>query len=385
MEVVYSAYTMRIILDSRLLLPQMTGLGRYLLGLGRGFGQLDDDFQVEMWLQRGLPPGHPVWGLERGPVQFRRVDLPHMSLQAQWRLPLALLRAQRDLLHYPHFDLPFLAPGPLAATLHDLKYITRPDFFPRLGRARRLVMLAMMRSTVRKARRVIVVSDSTRRDAIRWLGARPEKLRVIYEGVEEPYFQPAPPEQTAAVRRRYGLEGEPFILFLGERRPHKNIPGLLRAFAHLRRMTSRPYTLAVAGKPYADYREPERLAEQLGLNAAVRFIDRLPDADLPALYQSASAFALLSRYEGFGLPILEAMAGGAPVLASDVTSLPEVVGSAGLCVSPDDPQIAAEALLTLLEDEAQRQTCIAAGKARARQFTWQRCARQTLEVYRECL
>jgi glycosyltransferase involved in cell wall biosynthesis len=375
---------MHIILDARLLLPQMTGIGRYLLDLGRGLSQVMTHDTLEIWLQSGLPRSHPAWSLESERIKVKAVDLPHMSLRSQWALPWMLSRTRCDLFHYPHFDLPFLTPGPLAATLHDLKYIARPDFFPQYGRLRRLVMLVMMRYTTRRAQRVIVVSESTRQDAIHWLGAEEARLRVIYEGVEDHFFNPLPAGQVSEVRRRYGIEA-PFILFLGERRPHKNIPGLLKAFSVLTRSQPKPYRLVIAGKPYSDYREPERICAQLGLEIAVRFIDHLPDTDLPALYQSASAFALLSYYEGFGLPVLEAMASGVPVVVANTTSLPEIAGQAGMKVPPDDPLAAAEALLSVLEGGENRATCIEAGKAHARQFTWRRCAQHTLDVYHECL
>jgi glycosyltransferase involved in cell wall biosynthesis len=310
-----------------------------------------------------------------------------MSLAAHWQMPRRYAAAPHDLLHYPHFDLPYLAAGPVVATLHDLKYIAHPEFFAQqgwAGKARRLLMLALMRNTVKKARRVITVSHSTRLDAIRYLDAPPQKLRVAPEGVERRYFTPLPPEQITALRRKYGLLA-PYVLFLGERRPHKNITGLLRAFAQLKRMHSAPLQLAIAGARYADYQEPERLAEDLGLQQAVVFLDAPPDSDLPALYQGASAFALLSRFEGFGLPVIEAMACGTPVVVSNVTSLPEVTGEADLQVSPDDPQAAAQALLSLLPGGEQREACIEQGRRRAEQFTWQRCAVQTLEVYREAI
>ena len=173
---------MHVIVDARLILPQMTGLGRYLLGLGRGLGQQPGANTFSLWVQAGLPPSHPVWRLENRQVRVQPINLPHMSPRAQWRLPLALAQTPHDLLHYPHFDLPFLAPGPLVATLHDLKYISRPDFFRftgrSLGRARRLVMLAMIRSTVHKAERVIVDSESTRQDVIRYSSAPASKLRA---------------------------------------------------------------------------------------------------------------------------------------------------------------------------------------------------------------
>ena len=373
-----------MILDGRMILPQMTGVGRYLLGLAPALAGLatESGLDLEIWLQPGLPADHPARKLAQARLAVRTAPAGHMQVKAQWALPLALHRSQPDLLHYPHFDLPWLAPGPIVATLHDLKYITRPDFFPSQGRAKQMLMLAMFRYTARRARRIITDSEYTRQDLAGRLGTPLEKTCVAPLGVETQYFQPAAPEALAEVRRKYGLE-TPTLLFVGERRPHKNIDGLLRAFALLRRMHPQPCSLAIAGKPYADYRLPEQLAENLGLGQSVRFIDYVPDADLPRLYQAAQVFVLLSHYEGFGLPALEAMASGTPVVAARRTSLPEVVGTAGLCVEPDEPEPAAQAILQAMGDDAWRAEHIQTGRERAAQFTWQACARRTLAVYQE--
>ncbi|MBN1147315.1 MAG: glycosyltransferase family 4 protein [Anaerolineales bacterium] len=379
---------MRVVIDARMLLPQMTGVGRYLLGLGRALGDLPGEDRFEMWLQAGLPRDHPVWRLADGraaqPVSLRQLPIRHMDWRAAWMLPGQLSRAQADLLHYPHFDLPWTASGAIAATIHDLKYIARPDFFPHVSRAKRLVMLAMMAFTSRRARRVIAVSHSTRQDIIRRLHVEPGKVIAIPHGVDERYWQPAPASEIEALRLRYGL-GERLILFVGERRPHKNITGLLRAFAAFRRMAREPYQLVIAGKRYADYQEPEEIIESLALKNAVRLLEYVSDEDLPLLYRAADALVLLSYYEGFGLPVLEAMASGAPVVASNVTSLPEVVGQAGLLVSPDDPEQAAAAILKAIPGGALREPCIARGLERASQFTWEECARRTVEVYRQAI
>ncbi|MFM8321019.1 MAG: glycosyltransferase family 4 protein [Chloroflexota bacterium] len=376
---------MHFLIDARLALPgQMTGIGRYLVGLAQGFAGLNGPDSFEFWVQAGLPAGHALRRLDSPRLRLHALPLAHMSLRAQWAIPSALRRARYDLFHYPHFDLPLLAPGPLVATLHDLKYLARPDFFPQFGRARRLAMALLMRSAARRARRLIVVSEFTRQDVLRRLGADPQRVQVIYEGVDERCFQPLPDSALQAVRRSYRLD-QPYILFLGERRPHKNIPGLLRAFAALPAETRTAHLLVLAGNPYAGDQGLRQLAAQLDIAGCVRWIDNPPDADLPALYQAAAALALLSYYEGFGLPVLEAMASGVPVVISDRTALPEVAGEAALAVPPDDPAAAAAALQAVLPGGAQRLRCIAAGRARAAGFTWQRCAEQTLEVYHAAL
>ena len=374
----------RIVIDGRMLMPQMTGVGRYLLGLATGLSQLQSEHHYELWLQAGLPAEHPVWALSSRGITLRQLPIRHMDLRGQWVLPAQLWRQSPDLLHYPHFDLPWLAPGRVVATIHDLKYIAHPGFFPQVSRLKRLVMLLMMRFTVHRARHVIAVSHNTRQDIIQRLGLPESKITVIPEGVNMDDYQAPPPARIEALRQRYRL-GEHYILFVGERRPHKNLTGLLKAFVAFQAMVGHSYQLIIAGKTYSDYQEPERLAESLGLQDRVCFIGSPPDSDLPLLYHSADAFCLFSFYEGFGLPVLEAMASGTPVVAASLTSLPEVVGEAGLLVPPDQPEQAALALTQLVPGGQLRQQCIERGLERARQFTWLSCARQTLDVYLEAI
>ena len=375
---------MFIVIDARMILPQMTGAGRYLLGLAGGLRQITPTDTFEIWLQSAIPANHPVWELASPTLRLRRLPLRHMELRQQWALPREIRRARPDLLHYPHFDLPWLVNSPVVATLYDLKYIARPDFFPQQGAAKRLVMRWMMASTARRARRIITISESTRQDLTRRLSVPLEKVRVVPLAVDTAYFAAIPQTEIQAIRQRYQLSA-PYILFVGERRPHKNLPGLLEGFARFQKMAPQPCQLVIAGKAYADYQAPERLAEDLNLGNAVRFLDYVPDTDLPHLYRGAQAFALLSYYEGFGLPVLEAMACGTPVVAAASTSLPEVCGQAGLLVDPDQPEQIAQALHQVVTDGAQRQQIIAAGLERARQFTWEACARQTLVVYHEAI
>jgi glycosyltransferase involved in cell wall biosynthesis len=209
-----------------------------------------------------------------------------------------------------------------------------------------------------------------------------KKIQVISHGVEERFFTPIPDQALQEFRSRRGLE-QPYILFVGERRPHKNLIGLIRAFKDFQQLTARTHQLVIAGKPYPGYQAPEREAQPLGKQ--VRFIDQIMDAELPSLFQASEAFVLLSYYEGFGLPILEAMASGVPVVASNYTCLPEVVSSAGLLVSPDEPKQAAEALAQVIRGGKERDRLIALGKEHASRFTWQSCARITLATYRQAV
>jgi len=372
----------RVVIDGRLILPQMTGIGRYLCGLVQALRDLPGDARFELWIQPDLPPRHPVRRLTGGSLVLREVPIPHMSLRQQWALPLMIRRCRPHLFHYPHFDLPIAVPGLVVVTIHDLKYIARPAFFPHFGWGKRLLMWAMMMAATRRARRVIAVSESTRWDILHYLRADPRKVVVIQEGVDEAYFRQPSERELERVRSCYGLD-TPFVLFVGERRPHKNIVGLLHAFRAFRERGYGAYHLLVVGKRYADYQKPEKMVEALSLREVVHFLDHVPEADLPVLYRLADAFVLLSLYEGFGLPILEAMASGTPVVAARSTSLPEVVGDAGMLVDPKEPEAVADALSLVVRGGHQRDTCIARGLQRASQFRWRRCAEETMSVYRE--
>ena len=228
----------------------------------------------------------------------------------------------------------------------------------------------------------ICVSKFVAQDLHTQLGAPSHNLRVIPHGVDDRFFQPAPSEVVEEVRQRYQLD-KPFILYVGDRLPHKNIVGLLKAFALFKRMTPQPYQLVIAGQQFPHYKEPEKIIKQYGLTDAVTFLDYIGQIDLPLLYQAAEVFVLLSYYEGFGLPILEAMASGTPVVAANCTALPEVVGEAGLLVEPDNPDQAADALCQVINGGAKREQMVALGNEHARQFTWERCAQKTMEIYRE--
>lgn len=381
---------MRLVIDGRLILPHPTGIGRYLLELIPAVAGQSDAYSIEVWLQDRLPANHPAWTLDRdlsttsAKITIRRLDYAHFSPAGWLRFPLDIRRYPPDLLHYPHFDLPPSLPGKIVITLHDLKYLVRADFFAHQPRLRQKIVRGLASAAVRRACRVICVSQSTAEDARRFLNADPSRLAVTYLGVSPRFFIPVTPDMLDHFRRRYAIDGD-YILFVGERRPHKNLPGLIRAFHRFQKYSSRRYRLVIVGRPYLNDCSAEQTAESLSLSDRIRFIDHIPEADLPALYQSASALLFLSYYEGFGLPALEAMASRIPVIASDRGALPEVCGSAARLISPDDPDEAALALRAVLDDPAERDSLVTRGLVHAQSFTWERCAEQTLEIYRNVL
>ena len=375
---------MHTIIDARMILPYQTGVGRYLTGLAQGLSELSTGDQFEFWIQQDLPPNHPIRTFAGGNLNLREIPYRHMDVRSFWRIPIEITHRKPDLLHYPHFDLPWSVPGRIVATLHDLKYIVQAARFPRNHKLKRLVIYSMMYFTAHRSKRIIAVSKRTGEDIQNYLNISPDKISVIHLGIDVRFFQPASPYDVSHLSKHYGLE-KPYLLFVGERRPHKNLPTLIKAFSIFMKSAAQSYLLVIAGRSYAYYQEPEKLVEALGLEDSVRFLDYVPDNDLPLLYRGASAFISLSEYEGFGLPALEAMASQTPVVVSNNTSFPEVVGTAGITIAPNDVEQAALALQKVIPGGEKREECILRGVQRAQNFTWQQCAEKTLSVYHQAV
>ncbi|MCX7047093.1 MAG: glycosyltransferase family 1 protein [Candidatus Sumerlaeota bacterium] len=289
-------------------------------------------------------------------------------------------RAHADVFHAPAFIAPPRLPCPSVVTIHDCAFIRYPQTIRLLHRI--YYRRAIPRSA-REAARVAVDSESTRRDVIELMRLDPAKLRVVPLGVGEEFFvDRVAPETEARLRRIIGAGG-PFLLTVGTMEPRKNLDTLIRAYARLRAQMPDAPPLVIAGRRGWFCGRLETLTHELGLGDSVRFPGFIPDDDLPSLLALATVFVCVSLYEGFGLPALEAMAAGAPVVASNASSLPEVIGSAGALVNPSDAESIARSLQSLLRSSDDRARRIESGRRQARQFPWQRCALSMLDIYRE--
>ena len=295
----------------------------------------------------------------------------------QWVQPFVLWEEKVDLLHSLAFVTPLLSPCPSVITIYDLSFIIFPQGFKY---SKRLYLTLLTRPSARKARRIITISESTKRDTIRLLGVSSEKVDVVYCGVDKA-FHPLPEREIASFRQKRGLP-ERIILFVGTIEPRKNVTRLIEAYSHLR---GERVKLVIGGARGWLYEEIFARVEELNLTDEVLFPGYIPPDELPLWYNAAELFVYPSLYEGFGLPPLEAMACGTPVITSNVSSLPEVVGEAGLTVNPMDSKGLAEAMNQVLCDEALRQSMRERGLARAGRFSWARAARETVGVYRRAL
>ncbi len=306
--------------------------------------------------------------------------------RARLPAPVEVFAGRADLYHATDFVLPPVLPGARTVlTVHDLTFERDPSSAP----PRLLPFLKrVVPRSARRATHIVADSYATARDLTELYGIAPARITTIHSGVDA-RFKPAtaaavtwPVQQGAALRKRYQLGDAPFVLTVGTMQRRKNHLTLVRAFA---KMDSSNVNLVIAGGQGWLYDEVLAEIKALGLTQRVRLIGFIDDADLPALYRAASVFAFPSLYEGFGLPPLEAMACGVPVVASNASSLPEVIGDAGLMVDPLDVDALAAALAQALNDAKWREKVIPMGLARASTFTWQRAAEQLASVYQHAL
>ena len=352
------------------------GIGTYIRGL---LGALAEAPRGHRFVALVDPADRGRLARPDGRVREVPVRAGKYGLGEHLVVPRAARRAGVELLHEPHYTLPLGWRGPAVVTIHDLIHVRFPQFFPP-GAA--LYARAMAGAAARRARLVLVDSSHTRREAVELLRVPEAKVRVVPLGVPRG-FAPASAAEAAAFRAVRGLPAG-YLLYVGARKPHKNLPVLLEALARIP-AASRP-PLVLSGAAWSPDEPLARLAGRLGLEATVHFAGALRDeGDLSLLYSAAALYVQPSLAEGFGLPPLEAMACGTPVLASDAGALPETLGAAAALLPPGDPQAWSAAIAALLGDTARRDELARAGLARARGFTFERTASATLDAYEEAL
>lgn len=289
-------------------------------------------------------------------------------------LPWQAERRNVAVLFSPSFTAPVRPGYASVVTIHDMQYEDQPENFNAFDRA---IFLRLMRHAARSAAHILTVSEFTKGRIIACYGIPPERITVSPHAASPVYFTPGDPAEIARVRAAYGLH-EPYILSVATLHPHKNLDALIDAFITLRQTQAWEGQLALIGLRGTAANALHARIRALGLTRHIVLPGYVPDADLPALYRGAEMYVLPSRYEGFGIPVLEAMASGTPVITTSVTSLPEVAGDAALFFDPDDRAALVAALRRLRDDETLRRTLIARGHERARLFTWRQTAERTL-------
>lgn len=381
---------MRIGIDVTAAVTQGGGIGRYTRELVHALVSIDEENAYRFFSARQpsvLPVPNPIPSAPN--TQFRSAPFNERWLYRLWyrlRLPLPVqwLTGRLDLFHSPDFVLPPVSGRiPTLLTVHDLSFIHYPGTFPQ-----KLVtyLNQVVPRSIKRAAHVLADSQATKDDLLGIWQVAPEKITVLYSGVSSTFQPVTDASKLAAVREKYNLGEAPYTLSVGTIQPRKNYQMLIRAFAPV--AANWPHNLVIAGGKGWLYQDMMAEAARQRLENRVRFLGFVDDADLPALYSAATLFVFPSLYEGFGLPLLEAMACGVPVITSNTSSLPEVAGKlAGgqepaVLLSPHEQGAWTEAINQLLADSGRRAQLVAAGFQQVRRFTWARAARRLLEIYR---
>jgi len=351
------------------------GIGTYIRNLLRHLSRVDRETEFVL-----LSRPEDRDALARLGENFRAVaeKAGNYSVSEQWRVPLALRRERVELFHAPHYVLPPLVTCRSVVTIHDCIHLMFPQYLP--NRFAFLYARGSIAAASRRATRVLTVSESSKRDILRFVDTPPEKIDVIYNAYDERFAVEPCEQDVVRVRERYQLR-DPFVLYAGNVKPHKNLGRLIEAFDLVRRQGLDNLKLVLIGDDISKYAALRRAVHQHQLHQHVRFLGYLPEETLAVMYRLASVFVFPSLYEGFGLPPLEAMASGTPVVTSNMSSLPEVTGDAAVLVDPYDPRAIADGIYRVITDEALRRDLRARGLARAKQFSWEASVRRVRDIY----
>jgi alpha-1,3-rhamnosyl/mannosyltransferase len=376
---------MRIAIDGRVINPHFPGIGRYVYHLVDALATESPDLEIVLLHDPArFDQRFSLSALARHEgVRPVAVPVGTFSPATQWKLPTAIRSTRADVYHATYWVTPYRPRVPTALSLYDVIGLRMPDAVPPV---RRCALAVALRLAVRSADVILTLSESSKADLVAAGLATADRVVVTHLGVDE-RFRPPGPDEVADLRGRLDLP-ETYVLYVGINKPHKNLSTLIEAWARLcdEGESASPVhdsdaALVIAGPWDERYEEPREQAAAMSAERRVVFAGQVDEADLPALYGGATVFAFPSRVEGFGLPPLEAMACGTPVVASNATSLPEVIGDAGRLVDPNDVERWTEALRSLLENRETAEELARRGLERAARFTWQRTARGTLEAY----
>ena len=374
---------MKICFDARPVINKQTGLGRYIINLIKSLLEIDKKNQYTIYVNSRLKRDHPLFHLKRDNLSLRSTKIKEVSVSQQLLVPFIVNNKEYDIYHYPNFDLPIGVSHKSVFTIHDLTYIKHKNLYSNGKFLKNFYTKWIIDLSIRKAKKIIAVSESTKKDILEIYNPPENKIKVIHEGLDYSFSVNGSGTKTTSIltNKSFNSKAHNFFLFIGERRPHKNLPRLIKAFSHFKNKIKSDYKLIIAGKPYAQYSEPEKVTKQLNLADDVIFLGYVEDKEIQALYKDSSCFIFPSIYEGFGLPLLEAMACGVPIITSNISSMPEVVGRAAITIDPYNIIEISSAMEKIHFDNSIRQNMIKLGFERIKEFSWQKSAEQTLLLY----
>lgn len=373
---------MRIGIDARFFGGEKAkGLGRYTERLITHLQKIDTINEYYIFLKKE--------DFER--VKFSKnfhpvlADFPWYGIKEQIAMPKLLKKYDLDVAHFPHYNVPALYSGKYIVTIHDLIL----NHFPTkrastlkayLYWAKHLAYLFIIRRAVKKAERIIAVSEFTKKDIETTFRKTKKDIFVTYEGVD--IIPPKSAEETKSIRKKYALD-DPYILYVGNAYPHKNLETIIDVMALMKESGTLKWKCALVGKEDFFYKRLKERAEKMNVSEEIIFTGFIPDADLPAIYAGAEVFLFLSRYEGFGLPPLESLACGTPVIASNAASLPEVLGDAAIYCDPMDKNGIIKTLEGVMENKKILEKTLGNAKKNQKRFDWRIMAEKTKKIYEQ--
>lgn len=356
---------MRIGIDGRHI--NGSGIGTYVLNLIKEFQNKNVDINVYC-------KSNQINNFLDFSIKTTRFDCNIYSIKEQVESIITINGKNHDLLHWPHYNIPLGYNAPLVTTIHDIIHLKFPQFLP--NKAAYYYAYFMISQALRKSKKIITVSNHTKQDLLKTFKVNEDKITVIYNGVSKEFNNCIDHDLIKKVKKEYNIE-KPYILFIGNVRAHKNILRLIRAFKGLKSVCS-GYKLVIIG-------EEHKNLKGLEVDKDILLLGYVENQKLPAFYAGASLFVFPTLYEGFGLPPLEAMACGTPVITSNISSLPEVVGDAAIKVNPYSVEEIVKAMYSVLTNKEISRKLVYRGLERVKLFCWEKTANQTLNVYKEVL
>ena len=370
--------SLRIGLDGDVLGRRRTGDESYLVSLMRGLHGIDNDNEYVVYVRDAEAVANLFPELSR--FGFENVRPRSIWLRYAMGLPWLLRRRPVDLLHVQYF-IPPMTPCPTVLTIHDLSFVVHPEFFSRRDR---LLLQRLVPRSIKRADRIITDMDVTKQDMVRIYDVDPERIEVIPLAADPRYGPLDRGRCRESVAKSFGIDG-PFVLYVGTFQPRKNVEPLIRGYTLMREGSDLSHKLVLVGKPKHQYESVFEAIETSPFRDDIILTGFVEDDDLPVLYNAADVFVFPTLFEGFGLPVVEAMACGTPVITTNVSCLPDVSGEAAMLVDPNDPEAFATAMTNVLSDEAVARQMTERGFARAAGYSWERTARETVAVYRKVI
>ncbi len=353
-------------------LAHPTGVERYAAELIRHLARIDHTNEYILYFRT-----EPQEWFRQLPPNFKIKVIPFPKFWTQIRISWEMYRHPVDVLMILASALPLYHPKNTIVTVHDIAFELYPELFTWFNRT---YLKFFSRYVTRVATKIVTVSEATKKDLVKHYGANPDKINVIYLGYDSHVYKPLMYEQVQGVLDEYGLSYKKYLMFVGTLQPRKNIIRLVQAYEKIASRHHIEEKLVIVGKKGWMWGPILKEIETSECKERIKVLDYAPEEHLPALYNGASLLTLPSMYEGFGIPPLEAMACGTPVVVSNISSLPEVVGEAGELVDPNSVDSIADGLLRVLTDRKLQEGLSQLGRNRAKQFSWETCARKTLKL-----